>query len=62
MDKLGFIVSFLLISGVVIFGLTVLYGLWNLLLRLIPSLQHWANRQITDCERRWNNPDNDNEP
>lgn len=59
MGKLEFLVSFLLITGVFIIGLTALYSVWSLLLRIIPCLQHWANRQIADCEKRWNNEENE---
>lgn len=53
------IVYFLVVVAGFLGALLLGHAIWCALFRLINPLQEWANRQIADCESRWDNEEDE---
>ena len=61
-QEAGVLVVWLLIVPAVFLGALVFgHAVFTLLLRTISPLEIWANKQIEDCESRWDREDEEDE-
>ena len=52
-ENLGLLIGFIWIVGIFVGMILLMTLLWKIIKR-IPSVEKWANKQISECEKRWN--------
>lgn len=52
-ENLGLLISFIWIVGFFIGAILLMTFVWELI-EEIPIVKKWVDKQISDCEKRWN--------
>lgn len=54
MENLGLLIGFIWIVGIFV-GMILLMTLFWQIIKRIPAVEKWVNKEISDAEKRWNN-------
>lgn len=53
-ENLGLLIGFIWIVGIFV-GMILLMTLFWQIIKRIPAVEKWVNKEISDAEKRWNN-------